>query len=205
MGYHLAGFDVVGVDIEPQPNYPFKFIRGDALEYLAECGGCYDAIAASPPCQAFSRVQSLGAARNGSYPVHADLIEPTRLLLEDWGKPYVIENVEGAPLHNPAMLCGSMFPSLRVYRHRLFETNWLLMTPPHSPHRDTTPPAGNGLSPKGYISVCGSGGVKGMNSAQILKTWQEAMDIDWMNRRELAQAIPPAYTFFIGSQLIDCL
>lgn len=204
-GYHRAGFDVVGVDIAPQPNYPFRFIRADALEYLRECGGCFDAISASFPCQKFAQVQSLSKARNGSYREHPDLITPGRELLKAAGKPYVIENVPGAPLENPAMLCGSMFPGLRVYRHRLFETNWFLLTPPHSPHRDCTPSAGNGKSPKGFISVCGNGGVKGMNAQEILAYWRGAMGIDWMTREELAEAIPPAFAEFIGRQLIEQL
>jgi DNA (cytosine-5)-methyltransferase 1 len=206
-GYFNAGFEVVGVDIEPQPNYSFTFIQGDALEILRdrEFISQFDAIHASPPCQAYSRVQSLGRARNGSYSEHADLVDVTRELLIESGKPYVIENVVGAPLHKPIMLCGSMFDGLKVYRHRIFESNIALYAPPHYPHRDKTPSAGNGISPKGFISICGTGGVKGMNSKEIIDYWSMAMGIDWMNRKELAQAIPPAYTKWIGKQLMQYL
>ena len=199
-GYAAAGFEVVGVDHTFQPNYPFDFIQSDALEYLRRCGKCFDVIHASPPCQAYSRIQSLGKARNGFYPQHTDLIEQTRELLVATKKPFVIENVPGAPLIKPIMLCGSQF-GLKVYRHRLFESNVSLVAPPHVPHRDSTPSAGNGVSPKGFISVCGSGGIRGMNSKEILDYWRMAMGIDWMTRKELAQAIPPAFTSFIGSQL----
>lgn len=205
VGYHRAGFEVEGVDIEQQPNYPFKFTQMDAIEYLkTQDLSKFDVIHASPPCQKFSRVQSLGIARNGSYKEHPDLIEPIRQILKLLGKPYVIENVAGAPLINCFMLCGSMF-DLKVYRHRYFESNMFMWVPEHYPHDDTTPSAGNGVSPKGFISVCGSGGVKGMNSKQILKYWSMAMGIDWMNRAELAQAIPPAYTEWIGKQLIEAI
>lgn len=208
-GYYLAGFDVVSIDIEPQPNYPeeegMRFFRADAVEYLHHCGHCFDAYHASPPCQAHTRMQTLGKARNGGYREHIDLINPIRELLIASGRPYVIENVPGAPLINPYVLCGSMFPDLRVYRHRLFETNWLMMVPPHEAHRDKTPSAGNGKSPKGFISVCGSGGVRGMKCVEILEYWRMAMGIPWMNRKELAQAIPPRYTEMIGLQLQEQL
>jgi DNA (cytosine-5)-methyltransferase 1 len=204
VGYHNAGFDVVGVDIEPQPNYPFEFIQSDALVYLAENGHRFDVIASSPPCQRNSRLKSLTTARNGTYPKSedVDLIAPTRELCIQLGKPYVIENVVGAPLINPVMYCGSMFPELRVYRHRLFESNIPIISPEHYPHNDRTPSAGNGMSPKGFISVCGTGGVKGMNSVEIVEYWSMAMGITWMTRKELSQAIPPAFTEHIGNQII---
>jgi DNA (cytosine-5)-methyltransferase 1 len=202
MGYYQAGFtDITGIDINPQKHYPFKFIQADALEYLAEYGAEYDVIHASPPCQLFSRIQSLGIARNGTYREHPNLIPPTRELLLKIGKHFVIENVIGAPLINPIILCGSMFDGLRVYRHRQFESNYNLISKIHIPHKDHTPSAGNGKSPKGFISVCGSGGVKGMNSKEIVEYWSMAMGINWMTREELSQAIPPAYTKFIGEQL----
>lgn len=201
MGYHRAGFNVEGVDIEPQPNYPFEFQKMDSIEYLqTQDLSRFDAIHASPPCQRFSGIQLLSAARNGTYKEHADLIEPIRSLLQQAGKPYVIENVVGAPLDDTIMLCGSMF-GLKTYRHRIFESNVFMMPPMHEPHRDKTPPAGNGISPKGFISICGTGGVRGMTAKQILEYWSMAMGIDWMNRKELAQAIPPAYTEWIGQQL----
>jgi len=202
MGYSRAGFEVVGVDINPQPRYPFEFHQGDALEYARLHGHEFDAIHASPPCQKHSRMQSLGKARNGSYREHEDSIERTRDRLQSLGLPYVIENVVGAPLHNPITLCGKTF-GLKVYRHRLFESNMKLAQPAHEPHRDSTPSVGNGKSPKGFISVCGTGGVRGMNSHEIVAYWSMAMGINWMNRKELSQAIPPAYTKFIGEQLLE--
>ena len=198
-GFSRAGFRIIGVDIEPQPNYPCEFIQADALTFPLD--GC-DAVAASPPCQAHTRVASLGRARNrGKYPKHPDLIGPTRTLLEASGLPWVIENVVGAPLVDPIFLCGCMFPNLRVYRKRLFEANFEIEQPPHGKHNDSTPSAGHGVSPKGYISVCGSGGVRGMKAKQITSYWSYAMDIDWMVRAELAQAVPPPFTEWIGQRL----
>lgn len=203
MGYHRAGFTVVGVDIKPQPRYPFAFHQADALEFLREHGHEYDAIHASPPCQKHSRIAHLGMARNGSYPEHGEFIGPTRECLVASDVPYVIENVVGAPLLNPIVLCGSQFPMLRVYRHRLFECSFPCVAPKHHPHRDSTPSAGYGASPKGFISVCGSGGVKGLTATQIVAVWSRAMGIEWMNRKELSQAIPPAYTEWIGRRLME--
>src|SRR5690606_26563980 len=104
VGYHMAGFEVIGVDIDPQPRYPFEFHQGDALEYLAKHGGEFDAIHASPPCQAYSRATTSGTRGN-----HPRMIAPLRSALGILGKPYVSENVEGAPLISPVRLCGSMF------------------------------------------------------------------------------------------------
>lgn len=188
MGYYRAGFDVTGVDIEPQKNYPFTFIQGDALECLAAHGHEYDAIAASPPCQRYSAMTNCR-----DHEAHPDLVGPVRELLKASGRPYVIENVIGAPLNQPIMLCGAMF-GLKVYRHRLFECSWFLLAPPHVPHRDQTPKAGKGISPKGFISVAG-------NTGRVAYA-RQAMGIDWTNRDELSQAIPPAYTEFIGKQLL---
>lgn len=103
-GYRRAGFEVVGVDIKPQPKNPHRFIQGDALEYLAEHGGEYDAIHASPPCQAHCDLKHMWNAKD-----NPDLIGPTRELLQKIGRPYIIENVEGAPLISPIILCGTMF------------------------------------------------------------------------------------------------
>lgn len=206
-GYYDAGFtEIVGVDIRPQKSYPYQFVQADALEYLArliETGEIerYSLVHASPPCQINTAMESLAIARNGSYPEHPDLIPETRRLLQLSGKPYVIENVPGANLINPAVLCGTYF-GLKVYRHRLFECNPWLMSPPHRAHKDKSPGAGNGKSPNGFTSVCGTGGVRGMNSREIVECWQNAMGIDWMNREELAQALPPAYTHYIGTQML---
>lgn len=207
-GYMDAGFYVIGVDINPQPRYiGDEFVQMDALEFLQQLlDGLWPeptAITASPPCQFGTGVQNLGKARNGNYPIHLNLIPQTRELLIKTGKPYVIENVAGARKHliNPTMICGSQF-DLKVYRHRYFESNVFLQSCPHYPHKDSTPSAGNGKSPKGFISVCGTGGVRGMKAQEIVEYWSMAMGIDWMNRAELAEAIPPAYTRFIGEQLM---
>lgn len=201
-GYQEAGFDVVGVDVSPQPRYPFEFHQCDAMDFLSKYGKEYDAIHASPPCQAYTALQHIGRARNGDYPDHPDMVAETRLACQAVGRPYIIENVPQAPLDG-ITLCGTMFPEqrLKVYRHRRFESNVLLWQPPHHPHHDHTPPPGRGPSPKGFISVCGAGGIAGMTAPQILAYWSASMGIDWMTRRELAQAIPPAYTEYIGKIL----
>lgn len=199
MGYRRAGFEIVGVDHEPQPNYPFQFVQADAVEYAIEHGREFDAIHASPPCQAHTKIALLGEARNGQYPKHEDDIDRCREALIAIGKPYVIENVIGAPMRG-IRLCGAMF-GLKTYRHRLFESSEFLWVPEHPRHVEKVPPAGNGMSENGWISICGTGGVRGMTADEIVSVWSDAIGIDWMNRRELAQAVPPAYTEYIGRQL----
>ncbi len=130
VGYARAGFDVLGVDLNPQPHYPLPFIEADALKLDLEFIASFDAIHASPPCQSYSDL----AKRNRNADAWPRLIEPVRAILAASGLPYVIENVEGAPLLNPAVLCGTMFEGLRVLRHRLFETNFPLTAPPHGKH-----------------------------------------------------------------------
>lgn len=220
MGYHRAGFEVTGVDFKKQKRYPFTFIQADAIEYLREHGHEYDAIAASPPCQAHSIITPDKSR-------HKDMIPATRYLLDKIGKPYVIENVYGAKrsMINPFMLCGSQF-DLKVYRHRLFESNVLILVPEHFPHNDNTPVAGHGVSEKGFISITSGGnttemkinpnakrrsGTYGISNKGFvcvsghfsgLEYCKMAMGIDWMTGKELAQAIPPAFTEHIGKQLI---
>lgn len=200
-GYQRAGFYVIGVDSNPQPNYiGDEFYQMDAFEFLHWYSGDVSAYSASPPCQAHSDLKSLYKATDYSER-HPDLVPATRAALRATGKPYVIENVEGAPLESPLLLCGSMF-GLRVYRHRLFELSWYMMGIPHVPHRDNTPAVGRGVSDKGYISVTGTGGFgipDGWNYAC------NAMGIDWMKRAELSQAIPPAYTEYIGAYLLEAI
>lgn len=195
-GYYRAGFDVTGVDIEPQPNYPrsARFVQGDALAYALAEGWRYDAIHASPPCQVHSNI-----TRDKSR--HIDLIPQTRFVLETLGLPYVIENVRGAKkvLRNPIMLCGCQFPELRTYRPRYFESNVFLFQPPHYPHGDKCPPAGKGLSPKGYVSITRGGLGMGAGGADYRRM---AMGIDWMTADEIQQAIPPVFTEYIGRQLM---
>jgi DNA (cytosine-5)-methyltransferase 1 len=186
-GYVAAGFDVVGVDINPQPRYPFEFVQADALTYLAEHGHEFDVIHASPPCQAFTNAQRI---RGNAHP---DLIEPTRALLRQLGKPYVIENVEGAPLHAPVTLCGHSF-GLETYRHRLFESNVSLQQPIHIPHVVPTTKMGRAPVAGEYMHVVGN--FSGVERARGI------MDMPWANRDGLREAIPPVYTEFIGVQLI---
>lgn len=197
VGYARAGFEVAGVDIEDQPNYPYKFIKMDAIEFLkTQDISEFDAIHASPPCQAHTRAKHLSAARNGGkYGDHVDLIQATREILQRTGKPYVIENVVGAPLVNPIALNGTQFKNLYTQRRRMFESNIELKEPERPYVKKKTPTAGNGFGQDGFISICGSGGVRGMNAKQIVLYWGFALGgIDWMTRAELAEAIPPAYT-----------
>jgi DNA (cytosine-5)-methyltransferase 1 len=208
-GYWMAGFDVYGIDIEEQPNYPFTFMKVDAIATLTVKNfiNSFDAIHASPPCQFYSKARALSQARNnGVYGEHPDYISIVRELLKETGKPYIIENVSGAPLINPIKLYGSQFKNLYTQRERWFESNIPLKEPDTPKSKMKTPSAGNGIGEDGCISICGSGGVRGLNSKQIRLYWGFAMGgIDWMTRDELAEAIPPAYTEFIGKQLIDYL
>lgn len=198
MGYARAGFEVIGVDHRPQPCYPFDFCLADALEYLAAHGREFDVIHVSPPCQRYSQ----GTKRwKGRSETHPDLIGPTRGALVASGKPWVIENVVGAPLVRPVLLCGTMF-GLRVFRHRLFESSIVLFAPDHSPHNGTTG------AHRGYsTAVSGRNGylcVAGHNFERHAAA--RAMGIDWMgSRKELSQALPPAYCEFIGKQLRNAL
>lgn len=200
MGYYQAGFDVVGVDIKPQKHYPFEFIQADALEFIARHGKDFDVIHASPPCQKYARTKNLKTSRKD----HPDLIEPTRQALIATGKSYIIENVTGAPLINPVMLCGTMF-GLGVIRHRLFECNPIIWWPPAPcQHEGKIVPMWwksrqRALLSKKYkyIHVVGS--------SFLMPEAKEAMGIDWMVRDEISQAIPPAYTHWIGEQLMGIL
>jgi site-specific DNA-cytosine methylase len=198
MGYHRAGFDVIGVDIAPQPNYPFFFVQMDALEMLLGSFTKFDAFHASPPCQAHS---ALGKGTNDNSDEYPDYLEVTRAVLKATGKPYVIENVQSAPMENPITLCGEMF-GLRVIRHRLFESNILLMQPEHIKHRGRVAGWRHGEKFDGpYFAVYGNGGGKG-----TLDEWRTAMDMPWAQTKlEIAEAIPPAYTEYLGHQMIDYL
>lgn len=198
MGYHRAGFDVIGVDISPQPNYPFFFVQMDALEMLLGSFTKFDAFHASPPCQAHS---ALGKGTNDNSDEYPDYLEVTRAVLKATGKPYVIENVQSAPMENPITLCGEMF-GLRVIRHRLFESNILLMQPEHIKHRGRVAGWRHGEKFDGpYFAVYGNGGGKG-----TLDEWRTAMDMPWAQTKlEIAEAIPPAYTEYLGHQMIDYL
>lgn len=197
MGYAQAGFEVVGVDINPQPNYPFAFIQANALELDVKFLRTFDALHASPPCQSYSDL----AKRNGNGHKWPRLIEPVREMFIRSGLPYVIENVEGAPLINPLMLCGTMFPGLRVLRHRLFESNFLMIAPTHGKHPKVhtfdkrKSHYGKTDEWKDFVQVTGGGNCS-VAAARV------AMGIEWMSKNELNEAIPPAYTKFIGHQLL---
>lgn len=201
MGYHRAGFEVIGVDKDEQPRYPFEHHAADALEVLTELGETglafgrrIDAVHASPPCQqftAYGRSDTKGWRDN-----YLDLLEPTRDGLIATGLPYVLENVPGAPMIDPVQLCGSSF-RLDVRRHRLFESNIPLITPPcdHSWQTPRFAPASNRKNLRSTVEV----GVWRIP----LEVQREAMGIDWMELRELSEALPPAYTEHIGRQLIE--
>lgn len=215
MGYHRAGFDVVGVDIEPQPHYPFEFHQADALTFALDG---YDAVHASPPCQLYSPLHNMWNARRE----HPDLIAPMRERLQVSGLPYVIENVPGAPLRDYIVLCGTAFrlgaAGAELRRHRWFE----MSAPPA-----LVWPCQHGWSARtigvyghagGYsrrvrervtIGVYGGHGrdrrrrltPQGFNTSARA----EAMGIGWMTGRELSQAIPPVYTEWIGRQLLAAI
>lgn len=197
VGYARAGFEVVGVDIEPQPRYPFEFIQADALGLDPEFVATFDAIHASPPCQSYSDL----AKRNGNADAWPRLIDPTRDLLIASGRPWVIENVEGAPLRNPVVLCGTMFPGLRVLRHRLFEANFPIVAPPHGKHPKVhtfdkrKSHYGKTNDMIDFVQVTGGGNC-------TIAAAKDAMGITWMTKNEMNESIPPAYTKLIGEQLL---
>lgn len=198
VGYNLAGFEVVGVDIEPQPDYPYQFHRGDAISVLqnltwSNVAGWVDAIHASPPCQASSALTK-GTNKGREY---EQLIPSVRAELDRIGLPYVIENVQGSDLRRDLTLCGEMF-GLDVIRHRYFECSFQVVQPAHRPHRGRVRGWRHGEYFDGpYVAVYGEGGGKG-----TVAEWQDAMRIDWTdNRKSIAEAIPPAYSAFVGGFL----
>jgi len=207
-GYADAGFDVVGVDIEPQPNYPFEFHQADALDFMRgllatrEIVGItprsFVVVHASPPCQAFTKYRNTGNV--GAYP---DLIAPVRAALKATGVPYVIENVEGAPLENPVKLCGTGF-GLDVRRHRLFESNVAMFGMPcaHGRHAAKRFPGGRSKEQTGSSRGLARATVEVGTWDIPLEVQQRAMGIDWMTLEELSEAIPPAYTEHIGGYLL---
>jgi len=190
MGYHQAGFNIVGVDNKPQPRFPFAFIQADAIEFCAQYGHLFHAIHASPPCQSFSTLTSLTSTKK-----HLNLISPMRDALKQTKVPYVIENVTTAPLLNPIILCGTSF-GLETIRHRLFESNILLCAPPKCKHDNLT------LYSILTKSCRRAGDLRGPSSHAVGK---RVMQIDWMTQHELGEAIPPAYTKYIGKQLMTYL
>jgi DNA (cytosine-5)-methyltransferase 1 len=198
MGYYRAGFEVVGVDLDNQPNYPFEFIQADALTLDPEFLATFDVVHASPPCQSYSDL----AKRNGNGDKWPRLVEPVRALLKSLDVPYIIENVEGAPLQDAVVLCGTMFEGLRVIRHRLFESNLELSIPAHGKHPLVfTHDKRKGHYGKldqdvSFVQVTGGGNCSIANA-------RDAMGIDWMTKGEINEAIPPAYTEYLGRQVME--
>jgi DNA (cytosine-5)-methyltransferase 1 len=187
MGYYRAGFEVVGVDIKPQPRFPFEFHQADAMTFPLNG---FDAIHASPPCQDHVRARG-GAAKHGT----GWMLPATRERLQAGTAPWVIENVPGAPMRADFRLCGCHFGLRRLKRERWFETSWRGSAIRPACHH-----------PEPTISVTGTGTPTGtwkVYGSLPLSVFQEVMGIDWMKRAELSQAIPPAYTEFIGRQLLD--
>lgn len=188
-GYNLAGFEVVGVDVVEQPRYPFEFIRADCLTVDLSGFDCYHA---SVPCQGYSDLRHIHPGTADKYP---KLIEPMRERLAATGKPYVMENVPGAPLVNPVVLCGSMFGLCVergwLKRHRLFECNF----PVHQPKCD---------HPRGVraVGVYGHGGPHEKHNHAWAFEARALMEIDWMTRDELSEAIPPVYTHHVGHYMM---
>lgn len=197
VGYHRSGFtEIVGIDINPQPHYPFDFIQGDALNPPVDLEA-FDLIHASPPCQRFSQARSFNKNRHGiNWRDYPDLLTPCREMLSLLNVPFVIENVPGAPMRVDVMLCGTMF-GLRIFRHRWFEISPLfLILTPLCKHEGT-------VKDGDYMCVVNNGGL-GMTSTPYARKAEcaEAMGIDWMTRKEMTQAIPPLYTKFIGEEII---
>jgi DNA (cytosine-5)-methyltransferase 1 len=219
MGYHRAGFDVYGVDIDPQPNYPFPFRHADAantmvdlldgkrLEFIAPTGASllmgmedFDAAHASPPCQSFLSLGAVNKALGRTYD-YPNLIGPIRDLLIESGLPYVIENVENArkELHDPVRICGTAL-GLPLRRHRLFESSAPITGIDCEHHRFTEKKYWTSFRPNGerrlssVVQVYGNGGHQ--------HEWPAAMGIDWMTPHEMAEAIPPAYAEHVGVQLM---
>lgn len=194
-GYAMAGFEVMGVDLNSQDRYPFPFIRADALEVLADRDFMdqFTAVAASPPCQRYTRAQVL---RGNDHP---DLVGPVRTALDLLDIPYVIENVEGSPLRPDLMLCGTMF-GLRTYRHRVFEFGQFSMgggAPEHPKHTVRRAKMGRRVGPGEFMTIVGN--FAGVELAR------EIMGMPWASRDGLREAIPPAYSEFIGKSMLNAI
>lgn len=202
MGYHLAGFDVTGVDAKAMPRYPFAFVKANVMGLDPNWLAQFDVIAASPPCKVHTAMKAFSGAH------HLDLIPQTRAMLKASGKFYVIENVMGAPLIDPIMLCGSAF-GMHVERHRLFESNVRLTSPGchHAAQHANSP---------GYPYADYHSGIKVMKTSPVVSVfgrgrgfgpgetdlWRRVMQMSWASKDGLREAIPPPYTKFIGEQII---
>lgn len=203
VGYHRAGFEVVGVDIEPQKRFPFEFHQAGALDFIREHGHEFDVIHASPPCQRYSEATPMQYRTK-----HPDLIRPTREALRATHKPYVIENVENArrELINPIKLCGTMF-GLSIWRHRYFEIwpFWFLTPTCKHNRRPITVHSGSNTRKTWEPVRCTGGARQGVRPRESVEVVRWAMEIPWMVQSELTQAIPPAYTEWLGRQLREML
>lgn len=193
-GYHRAGFDILGVDIQPQPHYPFRFVQADMLQFLASASlAGVAAIHVSPVCKRYS-----ASTPERTRASHPDQIGPVRELLARSGRPWVIENVPGAPMRPDLKLCGCMFglrtPAGQLIRERWFETSWRAFEMRPGCHH-----VGRA------ISVTGTGATKSRQRHATFADWRQLMGIDWMTGAEMSQAIPPAYTEHVGRQLIGVL
>jgi hypothetical protein len=201
MGYHRAGFDVVGVDLNPQPDYPFDFVQGDAITMATRLipTGRFAAIHASPPCQASCAL--IKGNQRATADNHEDLIPETRAILEELGLPYVIENVQGAAVRRDLTLCGEMF-GLGVIRHRYFECSFPVEKPAHIKHRGRVRGWRHGEYFDGpYVAVYGKGGGKA-----TVPEAQAAMGIDWTDDLvSINESIPPAYSEYVGKQLMNAI
>jgi DNA (cytosine-5)-methyltransferase 1 len=214
VGYYLAGFRCVGVDNRPMPRYPFKFHQADALEFLYRHGREFDVIHASPPCQAYSLARpknywghGIGALKGKALKEAPDLLPQTMKLLQEIGIPWVVENVVGSPMRTPLTLCGTMF-GLTLFRHRRFASSLFVFAPFHPSHK------GKRVGENGFVCVAGDGDSGRGKGAGRTRTppdhcsksaWEKAMGIDWMTKDELREAIPPAYTEYIGRELLKSL
>lgn len=189
MGLYRAGFEVVGFDIKPQPHYPFEFHQQDAM--TVDLSG-FDFVWASPPCQAYTQAAK---ARRNAGKIYPDLVAATRDMLFKAGHPFIIENTPGSPLNVSIVLCGSMF-GLRLIRHRWFECHPELfcLVPPCQHHPNPCVVVGNGTTSWARA--------KNGGKCHTIKECREAMGIDWMNRAELSQAIPPAYSEYLGRNVL---
>jgi DNA (cytosine-5)-methyltransferase 1 len=205
MGYHRAGFDVVGVDIDPQPRYPFDFVQTDAIAFVLEHGGEFDAIHASPPCQLFS------ITKHSHSNEHPDLLAPTREALLQVGRPYIIENVPGAPMVDPVLLCATMFglraqdtdgTTLALRRHRLFETSFPIALAPSPCAHDSTIVGGSYGGGRNRSPEDRDGPRRG-GYTPAAEVRAALIGADWMTLHGLSQAIPPAYTEWLGGQLLQ--
>jgi len=200
-GYWLAGFDVVGVDLDDQPDYPYLFVQADAIEFVKNHGHEFDVIHASPPCQLWSPVSAY--SRRVRTRELIDLLAPTRDALHAAGRPYVVENVLQAPLDRPTVLCGQMF-GLPIYRHRGFESNVALTSPDHPSHRLRC--TRNGYLPTADRPLMTITGRNGHHSRAWQRAAAAAMGASWITTLNgVCEAIPPAYTLHLGAQLLRSL